>query len=105
MHIVFTLPHRLGPLFLQKQKPLPLPVDEFLTRFLLHVLPQGFVQVSPLPKSNFVLHRWSRSRHETTFSNSKLSRVSKRTGLLRLAAEQTSSCGLYNHAFRGTFSQ
>jgi hypothetical protein len=28
-----------------KQKPLPLPVDEFLTRFLLHLLPQGFVRI------------------------------------------------------------
>src|SRR6516164_685191 len=28
-----------------KQKPLPLPVNEFLTRFLLHLLPQGFVRI------------------------------------------------------------
>ena len=28
-----------------KQKSLPLPVDEFLTRFLLHILPQGFVRI------------------------------------------------------------
>jgi hypothetical protein len=28
-----------------KQKPLPLPVDEFLSRFLLHLLPQGFVRI------------------------------------------------------------
>jgi hypothetical protein len=28
-----------------KQKSLPLPVDEFLTRFLLHLLPQGFVRI------------------------------------------------------------
>jgi hypothetical protein len=28
-----------------KQKPLPLPVDEFLSRFLLHLLPEGFVRI------------------------------------------------------------
>jgi len=28
-----------------KQKPLPLSVDEFLCRFLLHILPQGFVRI------------------------------------------------------------
>jgi hypothetical protein len=28
-----------------KQKLLPLPVNEFLTRFLLHILPQGFVRI------------------------------------------------------------
>jgi hypothetical protein len=28
-----------------KQKPLPLAVDEFLCRFLLHILPQGFVRI------------------------------------------------------------
>ena len=28
-----------------KQKPLPLSVNEFLTRFLLHILPQGFVRI------------------------------------------------------------
>ena len=28
-----------------KQKSLPLPVNEFLTRFLLHLLPQGFVRI------------------------------------------------------------
>ena len=28
-----------------KQKLLPLPVDEFLSRFLLHLLPQGFVRI------------------------------------------------------------
>jgi hypothetical protein len=28
-----------------KQKLLPLSVDEFLCRFLLHVLPQGFVRI------------------------------------------------------------
>jgi len=28
-----------------KQKPLPLPVDEFLTRFLLHLVPEGFVRI------------------------------------------------------------
>ena len=28
-----------------KQKLLPLSVDEFLRRFLLHVLPQGFVRI------------------------------------------------------------
>jgi hypothetical protein len=28
-----------------KQKSLPLPVDEFLTRFLLHLLPEGFVRI------------------------------------------------------------
>jgi Putative transposase/Transposase zinc-binding domain len=28
-----------------KQKSLPLPVDEFLSRFLLHILPQGFVRI------------------------------------------------------------
>jgi hypothetical protein len=28
-----------------KQKPLPPPVDEFLSRFLLHLLPQGFVRI------------------------------------------------------------
>jgi hypothetical protein len=28
-----------------KQKLLPLPVSEFLTRFLLHILPQGFVRI------------------------------------------------------------
>jgi hypothetical protein len=28
-----------------KQKPLPLSVDEFLSRFLLHILPKGFVRI------------------------------------------------------------
>ena len=28
-----------------KQKSLPLPVDEFLGRFLLHLLPEGFVRI------------------------------------------------------------
>ena len=28
-----------------KQKSLPLPVDEFLSRFLLHLLPEGFVRI------------------------------------------------------------
>jgi len=28
-----------------KQKLLPLSVNEFLTRFLLHILPQGFVRI------------------------------------------------------------
>ena len=28
-----------------EQKSLPLPVNEFLTRFLLHLLPQGFVRI------------------------------------------------------------
>ena len=28
-----------------KQKPLPLSVDEFLGRFLLHILPKGFVRI------------------------------------------------------------
>ncbi|HTC41158.1 MAG TPA: transposase [Candidatus Acidoferrales bacterium] len=28
-----------------KQKLLTLPVDEFLRRFLLHLLPQGFVRI------------------------------------------------------------
>jgi len=28
-----------------KQKLLPLPVDEFLSRFLLHLLPEGFVRI------------------------------------------------------------
>jgi rubredoxin len=28
-----------------KQKLLPLSVDEFLSRFLLHILPQGFVRI------------------------------------------------------------
>jgi hypothetical protein len=28
-----------------EQKSLPLPVDEFLSRFLLHLLPQGFVRI------------------------------------------------------------
>jgi hypothetical protein len=28
-----------------KQKSLPLPVDEFLSRFLLHILPKGFVRI------------------------------------------------------------
>ena len=28
-----------------KQKPLPLSVDEFLCRVLLHILPQGFVRI------------------------------------------------------------
>jgi hypothetical protein len=28
-----------------KQKSLPLSVDEFLCRFLLHILPQGFVRI------------------------------------------------------------
>jgi hypothetical protein len=28
-----------------EQKPLPLSVDEFLRRFLLHLLPEGFVRI------------------------------------------------------------
>src|SRR5215471_1909454 len=42
---------------------------------------------SPLPISNFVLHRWP-LRHETTFSNSNSSPASACSALLRLAAIQ-----------------
>src|SRR5205807_6760335 len=52
-----------------KQKLLPLPVDEFLSRFLLHLLPQGFVRIrhlaswpadDALSSSRFAFSSWER---------------------------------------------
>src|SRR5215203_5021038 len=49
VHVVFTLPHELAPLALQNKKIvydlMTLHVNEFLRRFLLHVLPKGFVRI------------------------------------------------------------
>jgi hypothetical protein len=36
-----------------KQKSLPLSVDEFLTRFLLHLLPEGFVRIRNLTSASW----------------------------------------------------
>ena len=51
-HVVFTLPHQFKVTFRwrdsahqNKKRLLTLPVDEFLRRFLLHVLPRGFVRI------------------------------------------------------------
>jgi hypothetical protein len=58
----------------------------------------------PLLQFNFVLHRWSPRRHETTFSNSNLSPVSARSVPLRLAVEQISDFRFLNISLRLTFS-
>ncbi len=61
-------------------------LDEFLRRFLLHLLPKGFVRIRHFgflanrrrstllpPRSNSVLHRsWSRLPHEADENSSEL---------------------------------
>jgi len=44
-HVVFTLPHEIGPLALQNQRQIYAMLFEFIRRFLLHVVPSGFMRI------------------------------------------------------------
>jgi hypothetical protein len=59
---------------------------------------------SRLPKSNFVLHRWSPLSHETTLSINEILRASPRYAVVRLIAEQTRSSGFLGGLLRDIFS-
>ena len=60
------------------------------------------MQDSPLLKSNFVLHRWSPLRHETTLSNSKVFFHPLRTSVPCLGTDLLFQ--LFNRAFHDPFS-
>src|SRR4029077_18306689 len=57
---------------------------------------------SPLLKSNFVLHRWSRLRHEATRSNSKVFSHALRTSVPSLGTDVLFQ--LFDHATHDPFS-
>src|SRR5713101_6576722 len=57
---------------------------------------------SPLLKSNFVLHRWSRLRHEATLSNSKVFFHALRTSVPSLGTDVLFQ--LFDHATHDPFS-
>lgn len=44
-HVVFTLPHEIGPLALQNQRQIYAMLFEFIRRFLLQVVPSGFMRI------------------------------------------------------------
>src|SRR5712691_12081476 len=59
---------------------------------------------SPLPKCNFVLHRWSPLPHETTHHIKKTLRASPRSLVVRLIAQQICFSGFFGPSLRDIFS-
>jgi len=57
-----------------------------------------------VPKSNFVLPRWSPLRHETILSDSRTPHASERSAPLRLAAQSIPSSSFFRPSLYDTFS-
>ena len=81
-------------------RTLTLDVDEFLRRFLLHVLPKGFVRIRyfgsarravPHPRSGHVSSRRSRRRRPATPNRSGPGHATRRRGRARAAARPCAS--------------